>query len=458
MNARPFLVGLAVGAIIVAGLVLALRSDRSPSPGLGPGPAIGTGGNEELTQEVARLRAQLERAEAPTERTQQDNGVVEAAADRSEIVVASAPTSTATAIMLNHYRALREQGFIGEWAEADGSELAGFLVGRWMEAGRPAQALQLVQRLDGISGLNLAHQGNWIGRELRGQGDTALATSAFLMGLRANPIDWESVRALIELDPAAALALRDQLASTAEQDEGTKKTQDALLMLAAGRSADALSLIDELIAGDQLAGPAWDLLVTHAPGEAEKRLAARQLTDSDDIIANEMLLLRSIKSQGRNADGRQKALAMLAGDYGSANVALQIAKLYPDLARDWLEERTRTQPTADDWGGLGRLHETSSRSGEAIQAYLQAWSLEPNNSDYGRRLLNLDDGRQLPTIVARATKARDDELLGDIADKLWQQGQQAEALRYWQRALAFDESDSEWINKVAAVNAGRNPM
>ena len=57
-----------------------------------------------------------------------------------------------------------------------------------------------------------------------------------------------------------------------------------------------------------------------------------------------------------------------------------------------------------------------------------------------------------------ACDARNDELLGDIADVLWKLGKRQVAQVLWREARDLDGEDSEWAMKLARVRAGKDPL
>lgn len=470
MQGRTFLLGLAVGGLCAAIPAWLLRG--SPTQPGGPGgtgnaPVLDARGEPvgddviALREEIRRLRQELELARNGDGRTPVDGGTGEPQEASSTTdggpaaAVAVVPPDRRTELMLAELDELLRSGFLEERFRQQPTELAWFLLQSWCEVGHPERALLLLKRFD------LAEEGagyaSWIGDLLEQKGDPALAAEAYLMALAAEPGDWSAIMSLTRLDPEAALRHRAEHPPVQAPD-ADYRSQTALLMLGAGRSEEALREIDALLAEGTLSEPLWNELVQRDPTAAEqrlRRLLEQGATEDDGTLR--LHVVRALCNQGKAEQARSEIDAMLSEwpDHGPAVQAL--ADMDRRAALDYLQRRVTEQPNPTAWGLYGEQLLQSERREDAVAAFYEAWTMAPD-AGYQYRLLELAPERFATRMAEQADAQNDDELFGDIADALWQSGRHQEAINYWRRALEIDSTDSEWIEKLRAVDSGRDPM
>ena len=198
-------------------------------------------------------------------------------------------------------KAFLEAGLLEKKLGGDRDALAGFLIDNYLALEDPWSALDVLR-------VHCPYPDQWgqVGSQLVALGDRALGAEAMLTALRANPVDPSWAYSLLEVDPAGALAVIEgalaQDPSLAEQ--GLRGTRIQLL-LAAGRTDDALAEIDQLLAAEFVDPGVFDLLGQLPPEEREARL--RQLVENDEVGTArlrlaELLIEQESEEEGARAD------------------------------------------------------------------------------------------------------------------------------------------------------------
>lgn len=95
----------------------------------------------------------------------------------------------------------------------------------------------------------------------------------------------------------------------------------------------------------------------------------------------------------------------------------------------------------------------------ACELYQRAMSIDPDDSEWLQAVTGCGglDPDQMETIIADALSSGDDERIGDAGDMMRTQGDTDRSCELYQRAIAIDPDDSEWIERVRECN-GEIPM
>jgi tetratricopeptide (TPR) repeat protein len=460
MNGSPFVLGLTLGVLTTVVTAWSLGSDGPPPAGTayaesrgdaGPGAADGE------RAKIARLEAELEALRGTSRRED-----IEADGPEGEPELPLPPYAPLLHNeRLEHLiREVEEQirsGVFQTCYAEHPSNLAHLVIDRWMTAEQPGRALLLLEQLDDPE---LMSYGNWIGSNLMDSGDRTGAARAFILGLQNDPSDWTAVAALADLDPALALSFRASANLGMEQrEEAAFRAQTALLMLAQGQTESAQATLTELTKGGAMPIEIWDSLIKLDPTFAAGQLESMRGEGAFQENNMGFLLADALTQAGRGAEARQTLQAMLEREDLEWSVLEKMADLETDGGVALLRERTQNKPSSTSFQLLAqRLLAREDREG-AIQALLQAQALEPErNGGATRQLIQLDVLRFGPEVAVSARSARDDELLGDIADSYWQAGMRDQAIHLWQSAHDFDPSDGEWREKLRAARDGEDPL
>jgi tetratricopeptide (TPR) repeat protein len=465
MHARPFVLGLALGALLVAVPAWMTRGAEASGPGLpGLGPrADGSSGDAdasaEATAEIARLRALIADLQAasgrqPVAGTEDAAGPAAGAEARTAAAQPLAPDRRTDGLLAEIDEMLRT-GILRERCAGPDGALVYFLLDTWIETGHPERALELLTRFDLIA--EAGGYGSYLGGLLAARGDRDLAIQAYTVGLRSDPSDWDSILQLAKLDPAAALRIRAELGGEPRED-GDFRSQRALLLLADGPRDAAPAALGALLEAGSLAEPVWAELVEREPALAEKFLRTRMSAVSEDERSQVwMQLVAALRNQGRSEDARTELGAMRELWPEAPDVLAALADLDPGGALAFLQRQTAQSPSPTGWALYAERLLAAGRTEEAIAAYYQAHELGPQQG-YQGQLLELDPARFAPRLTEQAQASGDDELFGDIGDAYWRSGDHGRALDHWRRALALDPGDGEWVGKVRAVEQGRDPL
>lgn len=468
MQARVFVLGLLVGGAAL-GIPLSLFGGGEPpvDPTLPPTPVTDLAqvtDPDRLRDEIARLRAELAElrkiggrsevsAEEASSTTDQPVEVRTADAVAGDPVVI-ADNAAALEVILGELAEQLQAGILRRRYAQSPAELAMLVMQAWVETGSPERAYRLLQTLR-IAGLD-SGTAHWIGNALKEKGDKTLARDAFLVGLRLNPTDWSIIQALAEVDPIAALEEQARLTADSTNGGDDVVLQKALLLLAAHRRDEALSVVDKLIADGKATDYIWDQLVQREPAAAVERLR-KQLEAAAGNDDMRMRLVQALRNAGDAATARKEIDAVLANQPQHAGAVGALGELDRRAALTYLEAQLAAAPSGGTWWLYGEQLVAAQRKEDAVTAYWQAWQAEPNNG-YQYKLLELAPERYAPQIAERARTARDDETLGDIADALWRSGRRDEARMFWEEAQQIDPTDGEWIGKLAKVRAGGDPF
>ena len=324
-----------------------------------------------------------------------------------------------------------------------------FLIQTLLRVDRPQEALALLQRHGraGVGGQALN-----IGNALLAAGDTTNAREAFLIGKR----DADTIIPLLKLDPTAA---REALETTLEAGDETL----AMLQTFDGSPEQAergLTRLAKLIQDGDLSTWSWQELLKSRPEFVEQktreRLATADLDDDDKARARDRLA-RSLLALGRSKDAIAIAMASLTENPDADFRVQLLADLDRDAAIAWTRQRALDTPNQETHAAYGDQLMAAKRKREAFDAYARAHALDPSRASY-TKLIRADPVLATNRLLPQAETSQDDEMIGDVADALWKQGQTNRAFSLWRRALRFDSDDSEWIRKVQAVREKRSPF
>ncbi|MGE3353899.1 MAG: hypothetical protein AB7O84_19330 [Planctomycetota bacterium] len=351
---------------------------------------------------------------------------------------------------------LLQSGLFAEAFAERPERLCDMLVSAWLLVKRPVRARRLLRRMP--LGLVVAGRGARVASALREQGDDVSAKEALILGLRRNPNEWSVLEQMAQLDPAAGLALlREEGVGTGSSPRERQLSQFRML-LALGDPEQIRSALQQLRAGRQPEDgdtPVWvEWLVQHQPALAVELLDDGPLTA--DSAARGVALARAMRGAG-DADGARTrlldVLRLAAPDSESATQARELlAELDPQAALTQIEAQLRTAANDDLRVERARLLVKLDRRTEAIGEFMQLH--RSGRQGVAWDMVDLDPGIALDM----ARSARDDEVLGDLADAAWAAGRHDEARGLWEEANAIDPSDGEWTEKLRAVRAGRDPL
>lgn len=118
----------------------------------------------------------------------------------------------------------------------------------------------------------------------------------------------------------------------------------------------------------------------------------------------------------------------------------------PSREAEAMRRQAMRSPTDDElWGDLGDLLRMEANLAEARQAYLRAFRIDPEDSEWQRALVELGDAEIVVGMLQGRLNETDDESLGDLADMLVIAGRSEEACELYRRAAEIDPYDEEWI-------------
>jgi len=122
----------------------------------------------------------------------------------------------------------------------------------------------------------------------------------------------------------------------------------------------------------------------------------------------------------------------------------------PKIVRQAMRE-----PENDElWGDVGDYYASLGQRQEALSAYLYALSLDPDDSEWQSSASRYGGGENVLNLMMNSLNENDDEALGNVADVLIVLERTEEACEYYERALAIDSTDNEWIRKVGDYCGG----
>ncbi|MGE0144000.1 MAG: tetratricopeptide repeat protein [Planctomycetota bacterium] len=470
MRTRSFCLGLVLGGALAATpFLLGAGSGSAPGPeDLDAGGEAGSSADrselDRLRDENARLQKALEaargngRAEVETAEanagSEDDAEATEASAGQPIDPIEAGNKARALEFLLAEVREMLEFGLLAERYGKEPIELGHLVLQIWMQLDKPERALRVMQALFEI-GFD-ADNAHWVAQALAQKGDKIRARDALLLGLKKEPTNWGVINLLATIDPELALQSQAELLASSSETNDQVDHQRALLLLSAKRTTDALALIDRLISEGKMSDGTWDNLVRLDPTSAVARLR-KFLEASPDQVQHRLRLVTALRTSGDTAGARTEIDTMLAQAPDNQAAVQAFGELDRNAALRWLESRIAGTPTGATYGLYGAQLQAAGRQEDAINAYYQAFQLEPN-SGHHYQLLRMAPARFANQMAETARQRKDDEFLGDIADALWPLGQRERALALWDEALRLDPGDGEWVNKVRKARAGEDPF
>lgn len=116
-----------------------------------------------------------------------------------------------------------------------------------------------------------------------------------------------------------------------------------------------------------------------------------------------------------------------------------------------LELQVLTDPDNDElWGDLGDAFAESGDRQSALRHYRYALSIDSNDSEWQRKVLELADPADIEAMLDDVARSDNDETIGDLADRLRADGREDDACRLYERAWSIDPDDSEWVRALAS--------
>lgn len=152
-----------------------------------------------------------------------------------------------------------------------------------------------------------------------------------------------------------------------------------------------------------------------------------------------------------SASAYQRALAL---DPGNAEIQRRTGHTRSTEIHE-MERRVLADPDNDElWGDLGDLYAQAGDRVTAGSHYRYALSLDPDDSEWIRKVMEFSDGADLDEMISTAMQSSDDEGIGDLADTLMSNGRTEEACTLYMRALSLDPDDGEWMEKASQCPGG----
>lgn len=449
-----FVLGVVAGALL--SIAIGGAGHRGASPALAQDSGGDVGLDEGALRKIAELREQLAAALAATRTSPRLR-----ADDESEAQADPHPLPEALPASELERRLQAELVRLVATADVSASfrgkaeELFRFVVEAWLANDRPEAALALMQRFDAHFDVGL--QAIQAGAALRTAGKTALATEAYLLGLRTQTAD--AMLALADIAPERGLRALDAVEGKIKYAWLANEARVRFL-IALGRSDEAIARVDDAMKRGIVSMRTWPLLIKLSPADAESRIR-RQIERGGLFppVERELKshLVDALVAQGR----RQDAIALLERGLAKSLEEDWIAKL-GDLAREralsLLEGHARLRPAdAKVLGMLGGQLLAAKREKDAFPILLRSYEIAADNG-VAERMLQADPVRATQILEGRARSTKNDEVLGEIADAMWRLGQRVRAVSLWEDARRFDPDDEEWTRKLRAVAARRDPL
>jgi tetratricopeptide (TPR) repeat protein len=454
---------LACGAFLCGALAtLGVQAWFGPEVAVRPGDP--TGPADVAKQELAQLREEVTRlrgrpVDATAERREAPELPVADATDRPPEL--TQPQRDLLDQLLLELRELLVAGLLPAHYQSRLEELAELLLQAWLDAGRTERAALLIgllarHELHGVSPETVAR----IGITLLAAGDRQGAREAFLSALRLQGDNWQAAIELARLDPAAGLALIEELRA-AQRDEGAAAAlawQRRLFLIASKRGAEVKDELAEgggIEDGEGRGGPALlGLLAEFDPKLATALFDERLAKGKDAGI--EVLRATALRNQGKRTEAIAALRALLEREAGHDEAWQMLQQLDGEAAlRAAVALAQKNEAVAPVLRQVEILR-SLGRTEDAAVALEEAWRREPRGAAYA--MVQTDPLRWSARILDQARRARDDELLGDYADELCKLGRLQEALQLYREAAQLDPGDGEWTGKLREVQAGRNPM
>lgn len=331
------------------------------------------------------------------------------------------------------------------------------LVNKLIEDGDPGRALALLKANDSK---DVDHY-NEVAAALRESGDVAGAVDAYTTAARLDPMEYDHLRPLMELDPSAALVcIQDSLAWQPPPGNPGMRVRLAEAMAAAGQDEEARALVAELReakVGDN------NLTLLYQKLEPEKAEAElREQLESTTKKNNKLSVMRRLERMMRESGRTEEALAvvqeMLELDPNNSAARRLLMKADPEAAIGLLEERTALAPkNATLWNDLGNTLIEQDRKVDAIKAWEQAVMLNGSTSAV-KQLLEHSPDTVWPLLENHTMASKNDEKWGDLGDLYYRNGHLDDAKRAWETAWELDSNDYEWYGKLQALQVGRDPF
>ena len=458
MKAVLFLLGALTGAMLTAFSLVVVATPSAAK--VAPTDSERSGTDESPLAAPAARPVEASRTETPTETHDGESGAGSELDDNLLTLLEEAPAADPTEFELVAAEELArvvEHGALHRLLLEDEDELIDVVVQAWLTIDRPDLAFAAIRRF-GLEG----EAGEWvpeIASALEDQGRMAAAADVWFAAWPGRWEDEEFQARCLELDPARTL---HALSSAAvEQSAVWTQALRALCLHRMGRSEDGLAAF--LSAAREAAVPRelWELLA-----QQDRAAAIRTANDSlesgsayDATWLHAQLVRWHSEEQNWEAalDSFESSLDSPGRDL---SLYYELSSVDPERSFAWLESIAQR----DSDPGVRTLYAdqllAQERTDEAVRLLWSLCDSSPLQLDSAwiSDLLEHDSERAIVEFRRRGREIGDDEALGDVADALWYQGRQAEALELWRHALFLDSSDSEWRDKVERMERGADPM
>lgn len=339
-----------------------------------------------------------------------------------------------------------------ELPEVSGKRLLRLLVDLDLDAGRLDAALATLRE-------GQADAEDWVRAawRLRRGEQPERARQAFLEALRLDPENHWAHEALVELDPAAALAAFDRRA--AGHDRSAVAAQRAELLLACGRRDDALAALFSVSVDESRSEMWWHQLQLLDPELARDELERTALHGTSARA------LKACVERLREHGDLDRALALVSRPWIHDEVreaALELlCELDPRRGEERLREELARRPeSAELWERIG---DSASDHGDlegSLDAWMRALELDPSSGDHWT-LWHLRRDAFLDVLRRHAERADPGDALwawSDYGDWLWRSGRSAAARAAWQHAADLEPEAEAVRAKLARAAHGQWPL
>ncbi len=362
------------------------------------------------------------------------------------------------------------------------------------------------------------------GDALDGAGRRAEACEAWSLALSLEPADSEWIGKVegcggAGATPTASSSSGVDAALAAHSAEPTDETAGAVgeAYLAAGDRETALRWFQDALIMDPV-DVQWSWYVLLWGNETRVQMLQRlaPASGSDEVYGDLGDHLLELNRDNEARQAYERAASIDPFDTEWAYKQLVLTRNVLPAAREAVVEleaaMSLTTPDDEMWGDLGDALLTAGRRSDACDAYRQAATLDPEDTEwvtgqerclplatlvssyasqtwnddlagaiamgyvaqddwanaslYFRKALDADptdttwmmwtmalSEETLVGLLEQQTRSVDtDELWGNLGDAYMNEGRQAEAISAWQSALALDPTDSEWTNKLSWFN------
>lgn len=332
-------------------------------------------------------------------------------------------------------------------------DLGRFLVYQYLQAEDPVRAMALLERFPSE---HADLYGN-VGESLLDAGDREGAAGMFLAAIERDPLDVNWIAQMRQIDPAAALvALDAQLTSAELADDQVLAAQRASLLAAVGRPDEAKAVMADVLSKGSADEWTMQALVEIDPEWAERELRARLETDTGDSCA--LRLADLLAKTGRGEEGAQLMERLLEREPGHPDALQWLLSVAPERALEHVQSGAFEGKDAWILSQAGARLEAQGRASEAADLWLRTVREDLSDDGAVEGLLRLAPEKLWDHCSSITAEARDDELLGDVADLYWRHGRRDEALELWRRARRLDPGDGEWREKLRAASRGVEPL